>query len=57
MRDEQMIAHFRLIFLRKKRNKLAQRPFQMFLRYNAFRIPHGLSDLLVGADLGTPWWL
>lgn len=37
-RDEQATAHLRLLLLRKKRNKLLQRPFQMFLRYDAFRI-------------------
>ena len=54
IRDEQMTAHLRLILFRKKCNKLAQRPFQMFLRYEAFRISHGPLDLWDGADLDIP---
>ena len=49
--------YLRLILLRKKRNKLLQRSFQMFLRYKAFRILHEPSDLWDGADLGMSWWV
>ena len=49
-----MTAYLRLILLRKKCYKLPQRPFQVFLRYEAFRIQNGPSDLWDAANLGIP---
>jgi len=51
-----MTTYLRLILRRKKRYKLLQGPFQMFLCCDIFRIPHGSSDSLDTADLGIPWW-
>jgi len=47
-----MAAHLRLILLRKKSNEFLQRPTQVFLRCESFRIQNVPSNLWDATDLG-----